>query len=453
MDINLAACPESCVMFSLAAIVLLVLSTRRSDYFRPAVLYFLVQMVMLGVAYLKLAPAMTDFRYTTWLVWGGGMAAFIGGAVLAEMAWTSKGGARMPETLSLQGKYSWPTHFCLSFLAFAYFFIGVAGVVSVAGNLVLLTGNPSFWLSGDSPALKYADYFTSGAMVVGLFGVASFKSINPVRWVRYASRGMVVFTIVLSFLTFPSRGINMLCIGFIFLLYNYLHRRFSWKLIMVAVAFVLVFFVAVASLKGQYGGSSTDDLMNNGMVKTVALLPYMYVANNYWNLDYAFNKPVDAAEHEWTYGIDAFYGMTHLLQIGDGLQQSFGWDTPFNESVVKVKSLNTIPYLWDAYKDFGLVGLFFLPFFFGIFFSWNYRYMATAKTPMPVLFMCMFMMWIILWNFTTGYKQSMYWVWGFFFALVCLLSRGRGVLPAKSSLADVVAQENDGDDDVAGQRE
>ena len=238
MDINLAACPESCVMFSLAAIVLLVLSTRRSDYFRPAVLYFLVQMVMLGVAYLKLVPAMTDFRYTTWLVWGGGMAAFIGGAVLAEMAWVSKGGARMPETLSLQGKYSWPTHFCLSFLAFAYFFIGVAGVVSVAGNLVLLTGNPSFWLSGDSPALKYADYFTSGAMVVGLFGVASFKSINPVRWVRYASRGMVAFTIVLSFLTFPSRGINMLCIGFIFLLYNYLHRRFSWKLIMVAVAFV-----------------------------------------------------------------------------------------------------------------------------------------------------------------------------------------------------------------------
>ena len=76
MDINLAACPESCVMFSLAAIVLLVLSTRRSDYFRPAVLYFLVQMVMLGVAYLKLVPAMTDFRYTTWLVWGGGMAAF-----------------------------------------------------------------------------------------------------------------------------------------------------------------------------------------------------------------------------------------------------------------------------------------------------------------------------------------------------------------------------------------
>ena len=201
----------------------------------------------------------------------------------------------MPETLSLQGKYSWPTHFCLSFLAFAYFFIGVAGVVSVAGNLVLLTGNPSFWLSGDSPALKYADYFTSGAMVVGLFGVASFKSINPVRWVRYASRGMVVFTIVLSFLTFPSRGINMLCIGFIFLLYNYLHRRFSWKLILVAVAFVLVFFVAVASLKGQYGGSSTDDLMNNGMVKTVALLPYMYVANNYWNLDSAFNKPPSTA--------------------------------------------------------------------------------------------------------------------------------------------------------------
>ena len=40
-----------------------------------------------------------------------------------------------------------------------------------------------------------------------------------------------------------------------------------------------------------------------------------------------------------------------------------------------------------------------------------------------------FMMWIILWNFTTGYKQSMYWVWMFFFFFVCTVSSGRTILP------------------------
>ena len=454
MDINLAACPESCAMFAMAAIVLIVLSIFKADYFRPQVLYFLVQMIMLGIAYLKIVPAMTDFKLNTWLVWGGGMAAFIGGACLAEMVWDAKGGARMPSSISLHAAYSWQTHFLVSFLAFGYFFIGVIGVVSVAGNLVLLTDNPSAWLAGkDSPVLKYADFFTSGAMVVGLYAVASFKSMNPVRWVRNASRFMVVFTIALSFMTFPSRGINMLCFGFVLLLFNYMHGRFTWRSIMVVGLFVLVFFVFVASIKGQYGEVSADDLMDNKMAKSVMLLPYMYVANNYWNLDYAFNRPSDAFEHEWTYGIDAFYGLTHLLQIGDGLQSSFGWDTPFNESVAKIPTLNTIPYLWDAYKDFGYLGLFFEPFFFGLLFGWLYRRMAVAKTPMSILMMCMFSMWIILWNFTTGYKQSMYWVWAFFFVLVCMLSSGNGLLPAKVVSADVVTQKDDGNREVSGQSE
>ena len=454
MNINLAVCPESCVMFALAAVVLIILSIFKSDYFRPSVLYFLVQMVMLGVAYLQLVPAMTDFKINTWLVWGGGMAAFIGGSVLTEMTWVAKGGARMPEQVSLHREYSWPTHFFASFLAFGYFFIGVAGVISIAGNLILLTDNPSAWLSGkDSPVLKFGDFFTSGAMVVALYGVASFKAINPVRWVRYASRFMVVFTIVLSFLTFPSRGINMLCIGFVLLLYNYLHHKFSWKTNIIVLLFVLIFFVIVATLKGQYGDSSSKDFWDNKLVQKVALLPYMYVANNYWNLDYAFNKPSDEFEHEWTYGIDAFYGVTHILQIGDGLQSSFGWDSPFNESVAKVPSLNTIPFLWDAYKDFGLLGLFFEPFLFGILFTWCYRRMAVAKTPMVVLFMCMFIMWIILWNFTTGYKQSMYWIWMLFFVLVCTLSSGKGVLPAQGFSVNKISQKKDGDNQVASQGE
>lgn len=448
------ASPESCVMFALAVVVVLVVSFYKADFFRPSVLYFFVQMVMLGVAYLKLVPAMTDFKLTTWLVWGGGLMAFIGGSVLTEMVWTSKGGARMPQTFKLHGEYNWTTHFFASFLAFAYFMIGVIGIVSVVGSLIIFADRPSLWLSGiDSPVLKFSDFFMSGAMVVGLFSVSSFKSLNPVRWVRYASRFMVVFTMVLSFMAFPNRGINMLCLGMFLLLFNYLHGRFTWKTLSFVVVFIVIFFVVVASLKGQYGDDSAEDLMKNKMVQKIALLPYMYVANNYWNLDYALNQPVDASEHEWTYGMDAFYGITQMFRVGDGLRSSFGWDSPFNESSVKVKSLNTIPFLWDAYKDFGLLGIFFEPFFFGILFTWMYRRMAVAKTPLGILVTCVFLMWIVFWNFTTGYKQSMYWVWMGFFALVCTLSSGKGILPMKSAPAQIVDQKKDTDDSVAGQGE
>jgi oligosaccharide repeat unit polymerase len=432
----LFAYPESSVMFTLAVVALVLVSIFKEDFFRPSTLYFLVQMVMLGISYLKFLPMMSDFRYSTWLVWGGGMFCFLMGCYITDFAWRSLGGPPLQDKIKIHGEYNWVCHFFLSFSAFAYFFVGVIGVISVTGNLVLLTDNPSQWLTGkDNDVLKYADFFTSGAMVVGLFAVASFKSMNPVRWVRYASRFMVVFTMALSFATYPSRGINMLCFGMFIILFNYLRGRFSWRSLAVMSVLVGVFFVAVAALKGQYGNS---DVTDSKIAKEVALLPYKYVANNYWNLDYAFNRMNDMPEHEWTYGIDAFFGITHLMHIGDGIQQSFGWDTPFNESIVKYPGLNTIPYLWDAYKDFGLPGIFLLPFFFGVLFTFCYHKMAVAKNPFTLLLTATFMMWIILWNFTTGYKQSMYWVWMSFFFFVCTVSSGkRLILPADPDVAGV----------------
>ena len=174
------------------------------------------------------------------------------------------------------------------------------------------------------------------------------------------------------------------------------------------------------------------------------------MANNYWNLDFAFNRYSDIPEHDWTYGIDAFFGVTHLLHIGDGLQTNFGWDTPFNESVVKYTGLNTIPYLWDAYKDFGLPGIFLLPFFFGVLFTFCYHRMAVAKNPFMLLLTATFMMWIILWNFTTGYKQSMYWVWMSFFFFVCTVSSGkRSILPADPAVVGEIPEQDCGDHKIA----
>ena len=460
----LFAYPESSVMFTFAIVVVVLVSVFKEDFFRPSTLYFLVQMIMLGVSYMKFLPMMSDFNYSTWLVWGGGMFCFMVGCYMTDFAWRSYGGPPLQKTLSVHGTYNWVCHFFFSFTAFAYFLVGVFGVISVTGNLVLLTDNPSIWLTGkDNDVLKYADFFTTGAMVVGLFAVASFKSMNPVRWVRYASRFMVVFTIVLSFMTYPSRGINMLCIGMFMILFNYLRGRFSWPSLAVVTVLVCVFFVAVASLKGQYGNSDITDSKN---AKDVSLLLYKYVANNYWNLDYAFNRMSDVPEHDWTYGIDAFFGVTHLMHIGDGIQQSFGWDSPYNESVIKCTGFKTIPYLWDAYKDFGLPGIFLLPFFFGVLFTFCYHKMAIAKSPFMLLLTATFMMWIILWNFTTGYKQSMYWVWMFFFFFVCTVSSGRtiltrekdddsldcdkSVLPLHSLIADEISEQDCGQQEVTG---
>lgn len=462
--------PETGIMFALAAFVMAVLFLYRGNFFSPAPLYFLVQVMMLGIAYTKLYPAMTDFHLNTWLVWIGGGLCFLLGCAATNCVWRQLGGTIAYVAPKPMQWYNWKLHFLLSFSAFAFFLIGVIGVISVAGNLVLLTKNPSTWLDGqNSPVLKFSFFFTSSPMVVALFALSSFKSINPVKWIRTASKLMVLLTICLSFMTFPSRGVNMICVGLIIILANYLYKRLSWKHMGVIFVFILAFFVIVAYLKGQYGGTDlaedgVEAVMDKQTMRTIGLLPYKYISNNFWNLDYAFNISSDKDEHPWTYGIDAFFGFTQLMRIGVGLQESFGWDSPFNERVAKVGGLNTIPYLWDAYKDFGYPGIFLLPFFFGVLFTCVYRRMMETHSPLLYLLHAVFSLWIILWNFTTGYKQGMYWVWMGFFFMICSCSGGRfRKLPADSSVANEVAVENEGDnqitskggqrDDAAGEQE
>ena len=95
----LFAHPESSVMFALAIVALVLVSILKEDFFRPSTLYFLVQMVMLGVSYLQFLPMMSDFNYSTWLVWGGGMFCFLVGCFVTDFAWKSSGGPPLQKSL------------------------------------------------------------------------------------------------------------------------------------------------------------------------------------------------------------------------------------------------------------------------------------------------------------------------------------------------------------------
>lgn len=138
--------------------------TRR--FFSPANVYCFSQALMLGVAYLKLNPAMTDFSLFTWMVWIGGFLSFLGGCFLMNLVWTSRNGSPMICPLKLHCEYDWSRHFLFSFVAFGYFLIGVFFVISIAGNLILFTDSPGSWMGKNTKVGTYAVFFCSSPMVV-----------------------------------------------------------------------------------------------------------------------------------------------------------------------------------------------------------------------------------------------------------------------------------------------
>ena len=324
--------PESVFAFALSLFCLVQAIWFKKDFFSPITVYVFSQSITLGISYLRLDAAMTDFKPKTWMIWILGMLSFCTGSFLVKLFAKSK---RIPCDIAQPmppRNYNWRLHLVFSFLAFFAFAIGVFGVVQMAGNLLVFTPDPAKWMSKDINYGYYALLVSSGPLSVLLFGVAAFKKFNDDRIVRIISKFMVLFTIALNFCAYPNRTALFFNVGFLIILMNFLYKRISPVVISVFLVLAIAAFVGISSVRAQYGGS---DVQGKAM-DVVMKLPYMYVANNYWNLDYAVNSPPDREIHPHTYGIDFFHGIFEYARVSGSFRQSFRWDDAFNERVQKV---------------------------------------------------------------------------------------------------------------------
>jgi oligosaccharide repeat unit polymerase len=377
----------------------------KKDFFSPVNIYCFSQVLTLGVAYLKLDPAMTDFQAKTWFVWGGALFSFIAGGAVFRFQSRKPPSEFIREDIS--ETYYWKFHFVISFVLLALFLVGVAGLVSIVGNLVIFTENISRWTSNTVDYGWYSQFYASSPLVVLFFAVASFSSVNPYRAMRNISRVIVPLVIILSVLAYPTRTSLFLSTGFVVILANFLWKKISVFFIMVAILLAFLAFVTIASVRAQYGAASLENMALEAMVK----MPYIYVANNYWNLDYALNPAPEQHIHSHTYGVDFLASILEYTRVPGAIRTSMGWDNVFNESVMKVEGLNTTGYLWDVYKDFGIPGVFLFPFCFAFFLTFLYERMKTARAPALWMLYTMLIFYTGWWFFIAGFKQGFFWAW------------------------------------------
>ena len=380
----------------------------KKDFFSPLNVYCFTQCITLAIAYFQIDRAMSDFHLYTWGVWLFGMLSFAGGCIVARLHAKSKLLPVQVHPPVCPKQYNWVYHLLLSFAVFAMFLVGVYGVVHKVGELIIFTSNPAKWMT------KYVDYgyysllFNSGPLCVLLFGVASFKKYNNVTWVRRVAFVMVFVTIAINLMAYPNRTSLFFNVGFFMIFVNYLYKRISPIAITSLLVFAIIAFVSIGSLRDQYGGGSIE----GKALDVVVELPYKYVANNYWNLDYVLNPPNDREIHPHTYGIDFFNGIFEYAKLTGSFRSSFQWDDAFNEKIQKVAGLNTVNYLWDVYKDFHLLGVLFFPFLCGLGLTVLHLRLCRPFTPRQILMYTYFIYFVGWWFFTSGYKQGIYCIWG-----------------------------------------
>lgn len=413
----------------------------KKDFFSPLNVYCFSQFITLAISYFQIDKAMTDFKPFTWMVWFLGLFSFACGCIVTKLVAKSKRNSVNVIPAVPPANYNWPLHLGLSFLIFALFMVGVYGVVQVAGSLVIFTDDPAKWMSKDVNYGYYALLLSSAPLCVLLFGVASFKRFNPIAKVRYIALLMVLVTMSISLMAYPNRTSLFFNVGFFLIFVNYLYKRISPLVIAAILVLAIIVFISIGSLRNQYGGSSVE----GKALDVVVDLPYKYVANNYWNLDYALNPPNDKEIHPHTYGIDFFSGLFEYARLSGSFKNSFHWDDAFNDRIQKVEGFNTVNYLWDLYKDFHLFGVVVIPLLCGIGLSVLHLRLCKSFTPRQILFYTYFIYFVGWWFFTSAYKQGIYCIWGiviFFISTVCM-RQGKisGKSPTDAPLLDKVNEQ------------
>ena len=395
----------------------------KRDFFHPSRIYLLLYSLLFAIYFIRLSRFQEPWSATTMMLFWGAVLSFLGGGALVSfyvnhLSPTASGGFSVAAVAGkLDNKVKsvhWGRFLLVTFglfLLFAgsylqsyfkYHMIPMFSADPNANRFLYLTGNFVIDIAGGS-----------GPLVMMLCSeVILVKGTSRLHRILAGAMLLVSFAMYFTLVTrmpLVRTGI------YVVVLYHYLRKPITFKLVLGAAALAALFFTFGAIVRINYGGFS--ELAQNlriHMPKKYILLtnPYAYAVNNVWNLDYAFKKFIDGNfAYNYSFGFDTFRPIFYFLRVDQILQGAYNFDSMYNDSIVKVSGLNSVLYIWHLYKDFGTFGLFAVSLLIGI--GLHLFYYNTLRSPSPFrvtiygLFISMiaFSFMIPLWSFWNIYYE------------------------------------------------
>ena len=434
----------SALLFAVCALCLLQCILFKRDFFGPISVYLFSQCLSLGISWFCLMPLMTPWHANTWAVFIESAITFTLGCICARLAWAARHPAEKitsnsptRELLERANRgYNWSLHMALTVLAFLYFCTGVVAEFRDIGTLILFSKNIAYHMTieGCPNVGIFAYPLNSAPLVCVLCAIGCFSRLDPHRKLRIAFRILFVLAICLGFIVMPNR-ISIFSISLIVAyLFNLVCKRIKPLAIILGIVLAVAAFMGVAQVKGQ-SGNVLDALAEKG----TWTLPYSYIANNWWNLDYALNRPVDQNEHPQIYGLEFIHGLLMPTPVIGKIFNAYGFDGIFNNSSAKTPSLNTIPYQWSLYKDFGYPGAVAIPFLFGLFIGTLYALARSRGRIAHIALYSVILFFVTLWFFEEFWANFLYVSWAAAILFVTSLC-GRGTKSGKEPPERILQQ-------------
>lgn len=368
----------------------IVTSFRRGfDLLSPSRIYVCVYATLLSVYHLNLSKLQSPWSLTTILLFYGASAMFlIGGFWIWILGranrpdWNLDFSRVKAELAKDAATVDWPW-FTKVYIACIFGYL-----LSFFVSMVVVGGVPAFMEDPDKARIKFftATQITNYGIFLGpislMLGMILFWFSSPDR----ARRRKILLSLLLVlglYLTIVTRYDLFRFLIFSVVVYHYGRQRLRpvhalTGLGLGACLFLMGFLVRV----------KTEAMATFNEIIKVQMPPrfawatsiYAYLANDFWNFDFAVKKFVDG-DHQYPlqYGMGLFRALLWNLRIEPGLIKSYRFDSMLNESAERIDGLNTVIYVWHFYKDFGLAGALLMPLLGGLL-VWRF-YLNSLMSP------------------------------------------------------------------------
>ena len=344
-----------------------------------------------GIACLQLSHLQTDWSVWTWLTFFLAYIGFCAGYMRRQS---------MPEHVALakDGVRAGRLLLCACGLAVASWVCFLIEFLAV-GFIPLFSDKPHaysyFHVSG-------VHYFTISCILIPAITVLYWKVKEKRSRRDYVLLGIANITAVAVPVLCVSRFQLLFAVGFAVVVYILTNRHLNWKVLVLLLVIMVPVYVGLTVARNhdvEYLNGIFD--MKNSSTPIFITQPYIYVANNFEN----FNCLVEQiAEH--TYGVRMLFPVFALT----GLKFIFPELTASPIYITKPE-LTTLTMFYDAYYDFGIVGVLLLALIIGFAARKLTVWIHKGGNPVAYLFYGQIAIYLGLAFFTTWFSNPTTWFW------------------------------------------
>lgn len=349
----------SIISFTGCLLIIFYSLRKKVDVFSPGKIFAFIWLLAIGLTDLKLSRLQHEWPPIVWLQLLIGPFTFLLGAGLVYIIKLNKEIFTIETIRNYRDQFNLNTSRIYSsiIVLFILFIFGYGIIYLNTGEIPILSPKPG--VARANFTMFGIGLFLHNVVLIVLFTVIYIILVKEKTKKKFLISAMSVISVGLYSLTLQRYQIFMTILLVIILLY-YTTYKIKLSTTLITGVIIIIFFFLVSSFRA--GEIIILVLYKISKMKfspeyAIFTEPYMYVTMNLEN----FARSIQKIE-EYSFGYYTFDFVTAITGLKHWISEYFF----MTENPFLISSYNTYSAFWTYYRDFGVLGIFIIPFFGGI---------------------------------------------------------------------------------------